>query len=115
MAKSNKERLRDFYALNPKAHSESQRRYRRSHPGRRSKDRESWKLRNPQKHAAHMAVRAAVRSGELERPNYCSECLIGGPPIEAHHGLGYAPKFRLIVIWLCRPCHVKKHRSEPAS
>lgn len=60
--------------------------------------------KNPSKKNAYMAVDAAIRSGVLARPSFCSGC--GCPDtehrIEAHH---YDYSKPLDVIWLCTPCH----------
>lgn len=76
-------------------------------------DRAAWLLRNPEKHAAHVAVRTALRSGRLLR----KPCEICGDKIaEAHHDDYSKP---LCVRWLCdrhhKACHVEKRRLERAA
>lgn len=56
-----------------------------------------------------MAVRRAVKRGEIEKVEKCIRC--GQGPTEAHHYRGYARKFWLYVLWLCRSCHRLDHTS----
>jgi hypothetical protein len=60
----------------------------------------------PYKDAARMAVRNALRRGELVRPAHCENCLIPCKP-QAHHNDHELP---LKVDWLCIDCHVDVHR-----
>lgn len=53
--------------------------------------------------AAHAAVRKAIVSGALVRPDACSVCL-RSRRIDAHHPDYSKP---LEVIWVCRSCHAK--------
>lgn len=62
------------------------------------------------KHKARQATLAAIRRGELVRPETCEKC--GGPPtdrrgIHAHHDDYDQP---LWVRWLCAPCHHDHHK-----
>lgn len=52
-------------------------------------------------HAAHQRVHKAIKRGEIERPETCSQCGQGGA-IEAAHE-NYSE--RLAIRWLCRSCH----------
>jgi hypothetical protein len=56
-------------------------------------------------HAAHEAVRRALISGALIRPEACESCGAACKP-DAHHHHGYEGPARLDVQWLCRACHV---------
>lgn len=60
----------------------------------------------PELHRAHEAVRRALKSGRLVKPDNCGRCGAGGP-IEASHD-DYTK--RLEVEWLCIPCHRKKDK-----
>lgn len=65
------------------------------------------KTRRPGKlNAAHAAVKRAVDSGRLIRPNVCFQCN-KETFVEAHHDDYSRP---LDVRWLCRSCHSKIHR-----
>ena len=55
--------------------------------------------------AARQAVRRALRSGALERPERCTECYTECHA-EAHHW-SYDPADHLRVTWLCRRCHYR--------
>lgn len=64
-----------------------------------------WQSKNPQKVAAHRAVLKAVKAGELRRLP-CADC--GATEhIHGHHEDYARP---LDVTWLCRACHMKRHR-----
>jgi len=63
------------------------------------------------KDRANDAVRFAIRSGKLKRPKKCERCLVDCIP-QGHHHKGYQPKYKLDVIWLCRPCHSFIHRKD---
>lgn len=56
---------------------------------------------HPQKFAAQTAVAAAVRRGDLIRPEFCESCL-KRCKAQAHHDDYSKP---LVVDWLCRACH----------
>lgn len=70
--------------------------------------------RHPERVGARIAVTKAVASGRLDR-GACADCdrppeiVKGKQIIEAHHA-SYERSQRLIVTWLCRPCHDKRHR-----
>lgn len=54
---------------------------------------------------AHTAVRDAIYSGVMVRPDHCSQCGKKCSP-DAHHDDYSLP---LSVRWLCRKCHCKHH------
>lgn len=58
------------------------------------------------RHHAWKLVRAAVRSGQLIKPETCSRCGKGGV-IEGHHPDYTKP---LEVVWLDRSCHRRLHK-----
>lgn len=66
-----------------------------------------WRVRNPQKTAAHQAVRRAIKAGKLVCPKVCEDCPSLGP-LHAHHDDYSQP---LAVRWLCVPCHGAAHRT----
>ena len=67
-----------------------------------------WISANPDKHAAHVAIRVALGNGDIMRPTACSMC---GKPCTPH---GHHPDYskRLEVVWMCAICHKKEHRRE---
>ena len=62
------------------------------------------------KYIAVTAVNNAKRSGELVKPDFCSNCLIECNP-HAHHCDYNKP---LDVTWLCDKCHKEWHISNKA-
>jgi hypothetical protein len=70
---------------------------------------ERWRARNPLKHWAHTATRAAIRLGLIQRQP-CAEC--GAEDAEAHHPDHRDP---LRVEWLCRRDHKARHRGGDGS
>ena len=83
------------------------RRYKASAKGRvvKHRARQTYRLKYPEKRAAHNAVAYAVAKGYLERPDICEHCGVVGVLIEASHS-DYSQ--RLNVEWLCQPCHRTK-------
>lgn len=47
-----------------------------------------YQWRHPKRHAAHMAVRNAIKSGKLSRPSICQECVDDGSKIKHYPGDG---------------------------
>lgn len=54
--------------------------------------------------AAHDAIKRAVASGRLIRPQACEKCLVKSK-LHAHHHRGYSKEHYLDVQWLCPKCH----------
>jgi hypothetical protein len=69
--------------------------------------REKSKKQNEHPHSlARKIYRNALTAGKLVKPNACTECgRIGN--VDGHH-IDYSKP--LEVVWLCRICHMKKHR-----
>lgn len=82
------------YENNKKRHFEQSARYRRKHP---------------EQMLAHAAIANALKRGKIVKPKSCQDC---GKEvrIESHHYLGYAKQHRLDVVWVCRRCHMERHR-----
>lgn len=78
----------------------------RSLSGKRAQASRLWRIRNPERAAAHSAVAAAIRRGELMR-QACEVC--GDLRAEAHHADYREP---LRVQWLCRQHHAEEHRQQ---
>lgn len=74
-------------------------------PDVKRRDRELYRVRHPEKHRAHRAVRKAVARGTLVRPDACVRCGAVGP-VHAHHE-DYERRFD--VEWLCLRCHADQH------
>lgn len=85
----------------PEKQREHRRRWNRNHPERNPR----WREKNPEKRKAHDAVRKALKSGRLVRPDTCEGCGATGR-LHAHHD-DYEK--RLDVRWLCPSCHVRVH------
>ena len=66
-----------------------------------------FRLSNPEKLAAQLAIRKAVQKGVLVRPSACGDCGLACKP-DAHHDDYSHP---LNVIWVCRRCHVQRDRA----
>ena len=62
-----------------------------------------YRAKNPEKHAAHLLMRNAIRRGELVR-SACEIC--GSGRVEGHHD-DYAKP--LDVRWLCKKHHLQAH------
>jgi hypothetical protein len=68
--------------------------------------RKAWRRENAEKMRAHHAVRCAVKSGKLVRPEICSSCR-RPCKAQAHHHKGYQEEHWLEVEWLCAKCHYR--------
>ena len=62
-----------------------------------------YREKNPEKHAAHLVMRNAIRAGMLV-PMPCEVC--GEKKVEGHHDDYGAP---LSVRWLCKMHHLQAH------
>lgn len=56
--------------------------------------------------SAHNAVDKAIIRGDIIKPSVCSWCGKEHSQIEGHH-TDYSDK--LLVVWLCSPCHRRLH------
>jgi hypothetical protein len=80
--------------------------YRQSHLKEEAQYQINYKHRNPDKIAAHTAVRSALKTGRLVKPKRCEACN-KELPLESHHRDYSKP---LEVEWHCTPCHKRDHR-----
>jgi hypothetical protein len=64
-----------------------------------------WGSENQEKRDAHTKLNNAIRNGVVLRPDTC-QC--GNPSPEGHHEDYSKP---LMVVWLCRSCHQRLHKS----
>ena len=93
-----REANRDYYQRNDEAIRDRRR--------RRAKE-------EPEKEAARLAVKGAIKRGRLHRPDGCQSCGhdFSFYRLEAHHS-DYAKP--LDVEWLCAKCHGARHQHEAA-
>lgn len=91
-----RESARRSYAADPEAWRARQREYNRRHRDR---------IR------ARSIVTTAVARGKLIRPDRCPECGVAGR-VEGHHSDYGMP---LLVEWLCKACHERRHLRYPAA
>lgn len=63
-----------------------------------------WRAEDKRRAVAHSAVARSIRNGELKRAP-CIRC--GEEKTQAHHDDYDKP---LEVMWLCSPCHKKRHK-----
>lgn len=72
----------------------------------RSEAATTYRIRYPERGAAHVAVNRAVREGRLVKPDACEDCG-RALPLHGHHDDYSRP---LDVRWLCVDCHFLRHR-----
>ncbi len=95
--------MRNYMRLNRERETERKHRERIKYPERQG----LYRRKHRGKVHAVSAVFYAVRTGNLIRPDMCSECSRKCKP-EGHHDDYSKP---LEVIWLCTECHGKRHRA----
>lgn len=90
---------------------ERHRKYRKTGAYKESKNKSwsKWLENNPEKRSAHNILNSAVCCGKISKPTTCSKCAAAGT-IDGHHHDYIKP---LEVEWLCRKCHVARHKQEP--
>lgn len=94
---------------------EHQRKKKRGYQNGHGKDKHhaavlAWRERNPHQYRAQQIVKAAVRKGELKKPDYCfTHWCKSKTRIEFHH---YDYSNPLDGVWLCQHCHKAVHRME---
>lgn len=84
------------------AHRQSDSRYMGSEAGKQAMAR--YRSENRQKVAARRAVRRAIESGVLLPPAQCCRCGLAAK--EYHHYAGYEQHCAMMVVPLCKQCHV---------
>lgn len=80
--------------------------WQRANTDRVRKISKKFKKSHPEQNRAHVKVRAAIKSGELKKPDQCEHCNSSDVFLEGHHHDYSKP---LDVTWLCRTCHMKEH------
>lgn len=61
----------------------------------------------PERISANKQVTNAIKNGKLLRPAFCEHCWQTCKP-DAHH-ISYSKDMWLVVIWLCKSCHLTLH------
>jgi hypothetical protein len=69
-----------------------------------------YRAKNPDRAAAHDAVRYALAAGRLARTFECADCGADGPTHFDHYR-GYYEKYRLTVREVCPQCHAKSEQA----
>jgi hypothetical protein len=72
----------------------------------KSRQRQKWKLENPEKVKAHNAVHRAIKSGRLIK----KPCVVCGDTNSQGHHEDYSKS--LDVVWLCDKHHKAAHESD---
>lgn len=90
-------------------HAEQHRRYRQEHAEEIMAKKRDYEKRFPERIKAQEAVKRALKSGKLIRPDRCSnpKCNCLCKP-DGHHW-NYLKEHWLDVEWLCRSCHKILH------
>ena len=114
--KENREANADYYReYDAKRYKEDPRvrarhkRYQKTEAGKASikKSNLKWKLKNPEKRAAHVILGNRLKDGTIHKPDLCECCGKGASRIHGHHE-DYAQP--LNVVWCCPKCHEAIHR-----
>ena len=72
-----------------------------------SRIRKVYRKRYPKRHASNYLLNNAVRDRRVQKLELCQDCGVKPTKIHGHHEDYYQP---LNVIWLCPPCHKKRHK-----
>lgn len=65
-----------------------------------------WRTTHALQRKAHVLLNNSLKNGRIERPAVCSRC--GDRCVPHGHHEDYTKP--LEVVWLCKPCHGKRHR-----
>jgi len=112
-----KKKCRNYIRSNPEKYKETRRNWREKNFEKHKeqadnnlekvrKKTKEYRKANPEKYKAHNKVNNAIRSGKLIKPKYCEHCGVE-TRLDGHHEDHTKP---LDVVWLCRDCHMKRHR-----
>jgi len=75
----------------------------------RSRARDTWLNKNPEKRIAHNILRRAIRARKILKSTKCQLCGASKSRIEGHH---YDYNEPLKVTWLCLSCHRLFHKTK---
>ncbi len=100
-----RERSRERYLRDSRRRAEDRRQYTKNHPEQTKARMRAERV--SEKGQARNALREAVRSGRVMKPDACQDCGRSGVKIDGHHH-DYTKPFD--VEWLCSWCHGKRHR-----
>lgn len=93
----------------------AQKRYEQSEKGKkaRSKQIKRFKIRHPEQSKAHEAVKNAIKTGRLPRPDSLTCHYCPARAKQYHHYKGYEPEHWLDVVPVCIKCHGENRRNRP--
>ena len=80
--------------------------WRKMNPDKVRQQNKRYALRHPKHRIAQWTACNAVVAGILDKPSGCTCCGTLTNDLEKHHPDYNKP---LAVMWLCYPCHLKKH------
>lgn len=117
---------REWARQNKRENAEKARRWREANPDRVRENTRKWQSENmdllgqisrkyrasdPERYRAHTCLAKAVSTGKILKPASCERCgkTKEQPELDGHHQDYSKP---LVVQWLCRQCHVDRHREE---
>jgi hypothetical protein len=102
----NKVKCREYRRNNPEQASLHSLRWAQNNREKRKAYQKKWRKSNLKQKAANSYLQQRIKKGLMERGSVCEDCNNQGK-MEAHHN-DYAKP--LEVNWLCRRCHMKRHR-----
>ena len=102
---------RNYARANPEKVAAAMKAWKKKNARKVSQDRQRIRkrLQGTEQGKAYSAIRNAVYSGKLVKPDHCEDCGKELPP-EALHGHHHDYSDRLNVRWICVQCHGKEHR-----
>jgi len=102
----NRKNSEKFRRENPEKASIQSRKWSEKNREKRRQYQEKSRKNNLEKRAVNEHLKRYVKKGLIERGSMCQDCNKEGK-MEAHH-IDYSKP--LEVQWLCRRCHMKRHR-----
>jgi hypothetical protein len=85
---------------------ERQNKWRKMNPDKVHQQNKRYARRHPEHRISQYVACNAVVAGILVKPSRCTQCRKLTNDLEKHHPDYNKP---LAVMWLCYPCHLKKH------